>query len=167
MPIPVQWNWSSLMEFSHILICYPHLYFVFICIALQSVFEPGQHSNRTLKLLFIIKNGKKSGVIRWVVSESVQKKGELNYNVFRFMMVRKASKSMKQNRRYASLLAKPAAYITHNATWPLSIKSEFWVCYARAEESAVILLSPEALDQTSHIFPLAVLPKTCLQTFSV
>lgn len=80
------------------------------------MFEPGQHSNRTLKLLFIIKNGKKSGVIRWVVSESVQKKGELNYNVFRFMMVRKASKSMKQNRRYASLLAKPAAYITHNAT---------------------------------------------------
>lgn len=70
------------MEFSHILICYPHLYFVFICIALQSVFEPGQHSNRTLKLLFIIKNWKKSGVIRWVVSESVQKKGELNYNVF-------------------------------------------------------------------------------------
>lgn len=70
------------MEFSHILICYPHLYFVFICIALQSVFEPGQHSNRTLKLLFIIKNWKKAGVIRWVVSESVQKKGELNYNVF-------------------------------------------------------------------------------------
>lgn len=55
------------------------------------------------------------------------------------MMVRKASKSMKQNRRYASLLAKPAAYITHNATWPLSIKSEFWVCYARAEESAMIV----------------------------
>lgn len=58
MPIPVQWNWSSLMEFSHILICYPHLYFVFICIALHSVFEPGQHSNRKLKLLFIIKNWK-------------------------------------------------------------------------------------------------------------
>lgn len=70
------------MEFSHTLICYPHLYFVVICIALQSVFEPGQHSNRTLKLLFIIKNWKKAGVIRWVVSESVQKKGELNYNVF-------------------------------------------------------------------------------------
>lgn len=46
------------MEFSHILICYPHLYFVFICIALHSVFEPGQHSNRTLKLLLIIKNWK-------------------------------------------------------------------------------------------------------------
>ncbi len=55
-------------------------------------------------------------------------------NTAGFTMDRSKSKQQKQRyhrfySKHSSFLSKPGAYITHNATQPLTAWSEIWVCY--------------------------------------